>query len=343
MDSATAGTAAGRHLAFRRASPAPLLDLSAVPWCATDRRPRPSIMFPTVVDMVGAAGLLGGTPAAPFAPLDRWHMYYAPHNSSGIGLASAPHPEGPWTPYPDNPVLRLEAFPGIGDHLSSPEVALRPDHPGAPFWLYVHGRTGPRAEGFGQHTCVATSTDAVSWEPLDPNPVLTATAEQSGHKNSAAYARLFQRDGWHYALYKAETVHSLARSRDGLTWEHWPHNPLIAPDPAAGDRNMIRHTGLLLRQDTLCVFYSSTPDRDDPGGREEIKLATFDVAGGDWLRWGGLRRLGPVLTPELPWEAGDVRDPFPLVREDTLYLYYVGGHERGVGLASAPLIALRVL
>ena len=205
-----------------------------------------------------------------------------------IGLASAPRPEGPWTPYAHNPILRLQQFPGLNDHLSSPELVLRPDHPNAPFWLYVHGRTGPRAEGFGQHTCVATSRDAVAWDPLRPDPVLTATAGQSGHKNSAAYARLFQRHGWQYALYKAETVHSLARSQDGLAWEHWPHNPLLAPDPGAGDRNMIRHTGLLLRGDTLLIFYSSVPDRDDPHGREEIKLATLDVSRADWLGWGGL-------------------------------------------------------
>jgi hypothetical protein len=268
-------------------------------------------------------------------------MYFAPHSSSGIGLASAPRPEGPWTPYPHNPILRLQQFPGLNDHLSSPELVLRPDHPNAPYWLFVHGRTGPRAEGFGQHTCVATSRDAVAWEPLGPDPVLTATAGQSGHKNSAAYARLFQRHGWQYALYKAETVHSLARSRDGLAWEHWPHNPLLVPDPGAGDRNMIRHTGLLPLGDSLLIFYSSVPDRDDPHGREEIKLATLDVSRADWLGWGGLRRRGPVLTPEQEWEAGDVRDPFPLVQGDTLYLYYVGGHERGIGLAWAPLDALR--
>lgn len=89
------------------------------------------------------------------------------------------------------------------------------------------------------------------------------------------------------------------------------------------------------------TFYSSVPDRDDPHGREEIKLATLDVSRADWLGWGGLRRRGPVLTPVQEWEAGDVRDPFPLVQGDTLYLYYAGGHERGIGLAWAPLDALR--
>ena len=330
-------------LGFRRVSPDPLLDLTAVPWIEADRRPRASVMFPTVVDMASAIGKLGGTPAAPFAPLDRFHMYYAPHNSTGIGLASAPRPEGPWTPYPDNPVLRLSDFPGINDHISSPELVLRPDHPGAPFWLYVHGRTGPRAEGFGQHTCVATSLDAITWEPLDPNPVLTATPEQSGYRNSAAYARIFQKGGWHYALYKCENVHSLARSRDGLTWEHWPHNPLLASDPAAGEAGMIRHTGLLLLGDTLAIFYSDSAGRGENRQQtESIRLATLDLHD-DWRAWTALKRHGIVFTAHDEWEAHDVRDPFPLIHGDTLYLYYVGGHERGIGLATAPLKALKGL
>jgi hypothetical protein len=340
----TAVDAPTLDLGLRRVSPDPLLDLSAVPWVEADRRPRASVMFPTVVDMAAAIGRLGGTPAAPFAPLDRFHMYYAPHNSTGIGLASAPRPAGPWTPYPDNPILRLHFFPGINDHISSPELVLRPDHPGAPFWLYVHGRTGPRAAGFGQHTCVATSLDAITWEPLDPNPVLTATPEQSGHKNSAAYARMFLRHGWHYALYKSETVHSLARSQDGLTWFHWPHNPLLTPDPTYGESPMIRHTGLLLLEDTLLIFYSDAPIRGEPRlNQEAIRLATLDISSEDWLQWNGLRRHGPVLTPTLPWESHDVRDPFPLVHTDTLHLYYVGGHERGIGLATTPLKTLKGL
>jgi hypothetical protein len=329
-------------LGFRRTSATPLLDLVAVAWCAAEAKPRPTIMFPTVVDMERARARLrdapGAPPPTPIAPIDRFHMYYAPHRSAGIGLATAPHPEGPWTPYAGNPIIRLGDFPGLTDHVSSPEVVLRPDRPDAPFWLYFHGRTGPRAGGFGQHTCVATSPDAVAWQVFSPQPVLTATVEQSGSANSAAYARCFDLGGWHYALYKSELTHGLARSRDGLTWEHWPHNPLLAPDPAAGDHEMIRHTALLLRADRLISLYSTPPGPH--GGGEEIKAAVFDVTGDDWQRWGPLRRQGTVLSPALPWEANDVRDPFLLAHEDTLYLYYVGGHERGVGLARAPLGAL---
>jgi hypothetical protein len=238
----------------------------------------------------------------------------------------------------------LGAFPGINHHISSPELVLRPDHPGAPFWLYVHGRTGPRAAGFGQHTCVATSLDAITWEPLHPKPILTATPEQSGYRNSAAYARMFQRNGWRYALYKCENVHAIARSSDGLTWEHWPRNPLLAPDPAAGEASMIRHTGLLALGDTLAIFYSDASSRgEERASAEVIRLATLDISNDDWLQWGAPRRHGVIFTAAAEWEAHDVRDPFPLVQGDTLYLYYVGGHEHGVGLATTSLTALKGL
>jgi hypothetical protein len=295
-------------------------------------------MFPTVVDVAGVMTQLGRRGPA---PVDRFHMCYAPHSSTGVGLATAPRPEGPWTPYPGNPVLRLAAFPGINDHLSSPELVVRPDQADAPFWLYLHGRTGPRAAGFGQHTCVATSGDAVTWQPLSPDPVLTATAEESGHANSAAYARLFRRGDWFYALYKSVEAHGLARSRDGVHWEHWPHNPLLAPNPAAGEPVMIRHTGLLVRGDVLVVFYSSVPGPE--GGPEAIKVATVALRGDDWRAWGRPRRRGTVLAPELGWELNDVRDPFAFVHEDTLHLYYAGGHEHGIGLARAPMEALAAL
>lgn len=314
---------------FRRVLDRPLLDLRAVPWAFQEPRPRPTIIFPTVLDMAGY------TAAIP-RPLDRFYMYYAPHHSRGIGLATAPHPEGPWTPYAGNPILRLEQVPGLRDHISSPELVYRPDHPEAPFWMYFHGPALPR--GGGQQTCLAMSADALRWSVYAPEPVLTATVEQTRDANTAAYVRIFRRGEWWYGLYKAEKVHCLARSRDGISWEHWPRNPVIAPEASEGEYDRIRHTGLLLEGDTLYIFYSTLARPDL--SREEIRLATLNVAADGWLEWGPLRRHGTVIAPALNWEANDLRDPFPLRYGDALYLYYSGGHEQGIGLAVAPADAL---
>lgn len=319
-----------RDIGFRRVTARPLLDLTAVPWCATEARPRPTIIFPTVVDLAAYRDVLSN-------PIDRYYLYFAPHHSHGMGLATAPHPEGPWTPYGGNPFLRLEDVPGLRDHVSSPEFVFRPDCPEAPFWLYFHGLAVPH--GHGQQTCVATSNDGVHWQLVSSEPVLTATAEQTGDENTAAYVRAFQRNGWLYGLYKAEKAHGLARSRDGITWEHWPNNPVIRPEAVESEYDRIRHTAILVEEDTLVIFYS-TLTRSDLS-REEIKLATFSLASSDWLNWGPVQRHGVVFAPEEQWEDDDVRDPFLFRDDDTLYLYYVGGREKGIGLAKTTFQAFQ--
>ncbi|MBI3973766.1 MAG: hypothetical protein HY332_21020 [Chloroflexi bacterium] len=316
-------------LRFRRLSDTPLLDTRAVPWCLEEARPRPTVIFPTVVDSAAYKDVLP-------RPLDRFYMYYAPHHSHGIGLASAPHPEGPWTAFAGNPIFRLEDVPGLRGHISSPELVYRPDHPEAAFWLYFHGQALP--PGGGQQTCLATSPDGLRWSLYAPEPVLTATAEQTSDHHTAAYVRVFRIGRWWYGLYKAEKAHGLARSSDGISWEHWPHNPVIRPEAAASEYDRIRHTGIVVQDGMLFILYS-TLTRPDLS-REEITLATLPVADDDWTRWGPLHRHGVVLTPEHEWEAGDLRDPFILRHDDSLYLFYTGGHEQGIGLAKTCTDAL---
>jgi hypothetical protein len=315
-------------LGFRRVSEAPLLDLSAVPWCAEEERPRPSVIFPTVVDMAALRERLGapalpGVPGAP--PEAPYFLYYAPHHSRGMGLATAPHPEGPWTPYAQNPFLRLEAAPGLRGHISSPELVFRPDRPDEPFWLYFHGDA--LQPGARQQSCVAASADGITWRLLSPHETVRA-----------AYARVFKRGEWFYMLLKEERIHCLARSRDGLAWERWPCDPVIQPEASESEFDRVRHTGILVERDTLYLFYC-VPTCDDLS-REEIKLATFSIAGDDWLEWGPLRRHGVVFSPQAEWEENDVRDPFLLRSGDALYLYYVGGHEAAIGLAKTSASAL---
>src|SRR6185437_801978 len=155
------------HWQFRRTSTKPLLDLSAVPWSFAEQPSRPTIIFPTVVDTRSFGGALS-------QPLDRYYLFYAPHHSRAMGVATAPQPEGPWTPYAGNPFLRLEDVPGLRGHISSPEIVYRPDRPAEPFWLYFHGLALPR--GGGQQTCLATSPDLLHWRLVSPDPILTATA-----------------------------------------------------------------------------------------------------------------------------------------------------------------------
>jgi predicted GH43/DUF377 family glycosyl hydrolase len=38
----------------------------------------------------------------------------------------------------------------------------------------------------------------------------------------------------------------------------------------------------------------------------------------------------------VPWEENNVRDPFLLQYGETVYMYYVGGNEKGIALAKIP-------
>jgi len=49
-----------------------------------------------------------------------------------------------------------------------------------------------------------------------------------------------------------------------------------------------------------------------------------------------MKRLGPVLEPSLPWEENNIRDPFLLKYNETIYMYYVGGNEKGIALTKIP-------
>lgn len=309
---------------FTRVYERPLLDGSAVHWSG-----HATIMFPTVVRMNEHVA----------RPLNSFYLYYASHGGRGMGLATAPHPEGPWTPYAGNPVFTLQQVPGFRAHLSSPELIFLPEH--RRFHLYFHG---PTYQG-GQHTGVATSEDGLHFTPVSTDPVLlgpslTEGAPKGWEDPHAAYVRVFRRDGWFYGVFKGAMANGLVRSEDGLHWEHWPHNPLIEIGEEHGEFDRIRHVAVMIREPMLYLFYSSYTDPERK--REAIKVASIPMRGA-WQEWGPLKRWGEVLGPSLPWEENNVRDPYLLRHNGTFYLYYVGGHEKGIALARAEYVRLASL
>ena len=302
-----------KRLQFARVSDEPLLDLSAVPW-ATEKK---TIMVPTVLDMSMYVG----------EPIERFYMYYAPHHSQGIGVATAPHPEGPWTPYPGNPIIRLDQFSGIQGHISALEILYQPEE--GRFLAYPHGR-GLKS---GQDTVIGSSEDGILFAEIPDAPILSSDPVGTWEQSGASYLRVFRYEDMIYGIFKSEKQHGVVRSLDGINWDYWPRNPLIEPVAAENEFDRIRHTSVMIIQDILYLFYSTytTAERSC----EVIKLATWTLAD-DWNDWGELKRWGPVFEPELPWEENNVRDPFLLPCSDTVYMYYVGGNERGIALTTIP-------
>lgn len=303
----------GDNLQFTRASEQPLLDLSAVPWASK----RKTIMFPTVLDMSQYLS----------DPIDRFYMYYAPHHSEGIGLATAPHPEGPWKPYSGNPIITLDQFSGIRGHISAAELLFQPEE--RRFLAYPHGSSKP-----GQNTVAASSEDGVHFTPISQMPILSSDPAGTWETSGASYLRVFRHgESMIYGIFKSESQHGVVRSRDGIHWEHWPRNPLIEPVAEENEFDRIRHTAVMIVQGILHLFYSTYTNPDL--SCELIKLATWTLAD-DWEDWGELKRWGPVFEPAPPWEENNVRDPFLLRYGEMVYMYYVGGNEKGIALAKIP-------
>jgi len=303
----------GNGIQFIRVSDQPLLDLSAVPWA--DRKK--TIMVPTVLDMSRYLS----------EPIDRFYMYYAPHHSQGIGLATASHPEGPWTPYPGNPIITLDQFSGIRGHISALEILYQPV--GGRFLAYPHG-SGLKS---GQETVIGSSEDGVNFAEIPDAPILSSDPAGTWEKHGASYLRVFRYKGMVYGIFKSEQQHGVVRSQDGINWDYWPRNPLIEPVAAESEFDRIRHTSVIIIQDILYFLYSTYTKSDL--SCEVIKLATWTLTD-DWNDWGELKRWGPVFEPELSWEENNVRDPFLLQYDDTVYMYYVGGNEKGIALAKIP-------
>jgi hypothetical protein len=300
-------------------------------------------------------------------PLGRYYMYFAHHKGSYIRMAYADSPLGPWTLYrPGVMPLSASGFPetveegeevgGMGTlfetfslhvirdyllmayralvtdpaerkargmsahapkavHIASPEIYI--DEANWRLLMYYHGFD----ERGGQSSRMATSEDGLTFE-VQPQRVFST------------YLRGFEFGDQHYllgmpgVLYRASDPEGPFEPRDRLLFE---------PD--------MRHAGLLLEGPTLYVFWSTVGYAP-----ERILLSQVDLSPPDWNDWVATAPVD-LLRPELYWEgsqlpvmpslrgemdeaAQELRDPYVFRDSDgQLYLYYVGGGEKGIGVA----------
>ncbi|MFP4250189.1 MAG: hypothetical protein ACLFU7_11055 [Armatimonadota bacterium] len=304
---------------FTRVSDEPLLDLDAIRWPAK----RQTIMFPAVVE----------APPWLSEPLGALYMYYASHHGTGLGLATAPEPEGPWTVR--DPIFSLDDAPMIAGHISSPDVLI--DNEAERVYLYYHGGN---AAGKGQVMGCAVGYDGVHFEVENPDPlILPSDREGAWDSVSTAYLRPFRVDGRIFGLYMGNggqrsvpdvghNCQGILRARDYQHWERVGEDPLLEPD-GVNDFGKIRHSGVHVRGDTLDVYYSTRTSQAFE--REVIRLARVDASLPP-EQWHA-EKLGTVLEPGPEWEEPDLRDPFPFEWDGRLYLFYAGGEEAGIALA----------
>lgn len=280
--------------------------------------------------------------------LGRYYLYFADHKGDYIRLAYADRLEGPWTVHAPGSLqfaqARLPArltgtpeaearlkgaaarrdpleYAGIPTpledaslpHVASPDVHV--DAGGRRIVMYYHGL----AEFGVQRTRVAISRDGLNFEALE-GPTL-----------GPAYMRVFDHAGWKYAM---AMPGQFLRSKDGLT----PFE--VGPTLFGADQ---RHSALLVRGDTLHVFWTRVGDAP-----ERIYASTVDL-GPEWRAWRASEPV-EVLRPERPWEGAglpaepshrsainrevnQLRDPAIFVEGRRTYLLYAVKGERGIAIA----------
>jgi len=273
--------------------------------------------------------------------LGNYYLYFADHKGTYIRLAYADDLKGPWkihkpgslqlkdsyflqeTPPTDEDRLsraraRAQNFPHdvLLDmnipHIASPDVHI--DQVGKKFIMYFHG-----LNAFGvQVSRAAISNDGIHFQA---NPEVLGLS----------YMRAFQHQAMTYVMSMPGQFY---RSQDGLSnFETGPR--LFEPN--------MRHCALLVRGDSLLVFWSRVGDTP-----ERIMLSTIDLSA-DWQDW---QESDPVdiIKPERDWEgAGEpmqpsqrsvayhkvnqLRDPAIFVEDERIYLLYAVAGESGIAIA----------
>ena len=272
-------------------------------------------------------------------PLGKYYLYFADHKGSYIRLAYANRIEGPWTVHvPGSLDLRDSYFPTTppqpeGEvatstsmklphsshkefstpHIASPDVHI--DNDNRRIVMYFHG-----LESYGRQVSrVAVSKNGIDFE---------AYPEIIG----PTYLRAFAYEGELFAM----TMPGLFfRSSDGFKE--------FEPGPKLFNPNM-RHSALLVRNDTLHVFWTQVKDAP-----ERILVSTVDLTRSfaDWCE----SESYELLRPERKWEGAlepvepsirsvayglvcQLRDPAIFVDDEQTYMFYAAGGESCIGVAS---------
>jgi len=260
-------------------------------------------------------------------PLGRYYLYFAHHEGDYIRLAYADRLEGPWSIHGPG-TLHLEESTCV-DHIASPDVHV--DEERRQIRMYFHGyeycdpdvrdpHRNPMdvARPWVQRSKLALSSDGLSF---------AARAEVLG----PSYFRVFRHRDWHYALAMPGLLY---RSKDGVSG--------FERGPALFGLNA-RHSAVLIRDETLHVFFSNAGDCP-----ERILKATVDLRQA-WTEWSASESV-TVLEPEAEYEGGDLplepsqrglastpvrqlRDPAIFEEGAELFLLYSVAGERGLAIA----------
>ena len=219
-----------------------------------------------------------------------------------------------WIKSPQNPMLSLSTGDAFdSQNIFAPNIVK---DGGKYFLFYAGGPSGPGNSGdfVGYQLGLALSDDGEKWTKTG-KPLLPLGERDNFHATPSLLrnpaGELLKIDGvWHmvYCGNRADEI-GHATSRDGLTWEKDPRNPIFR---SAYSPHLVQVDG------ELRMYYISKP-RPVEGKAVpwEVRLAT----GKDFLSLKA-HAANPVLTVSQPWEKGALFYPYVIREGDVWLMFY---------------------
>jgi hypothetical protein len=302
------------------------------------------------------------------APEAKYYMYFAHHKGRYIRLAWAEDIEGPWSLHNtghgvvdgergaldigNNRVLELANSLAIESHIASPDVHV--DNLKKRIILYFHGPASHNGVRLShQRSFVATAP----WGLDFSSGIVPVTLSDS-------YLRAFEYDGVLQALVRGKyytphdseapwsTPANFSYDKHNL-WTKWQSKFMDFSDLKYEDgeafapgKTRLRHAALYRDGTTLQVFFTMTGHSP-----ERVLVTSVNLASDCWYCAPPQAVPEEILRAEQPWEGSEVapepsrkgpeyrlanaiRNPYVFEDEGKLYLFYVGGGERAIGIAS---------
>jgi beta-1,2-mannobiose phosphorylase / 1,2-beta-oligomannan phosphorylase len=217
---------------------------------------------------------------------------------------------------PPEIVLGPRPETGWEDDINRPIVVRREG--GYHMW-YTGQAKGRSAIGY------ATSADGIAWVRQSEKPVLVSEAPWEGvavmcpHVMWDAAERVWKM--WYSAgdQYEPNAI-GYATSTDGLRWQKYASNPVLAPDPRYDwEKNRVTAAQVVIWRGWYYAFYIGFRDID----HAQIGLARSKDGITGWVRHAG----NPIVRPTPGgWDADACYKPFAVYSNGGWKLWYNGRH-----------------